>query len=67
MPKLFGPINDSLAVGDRSLAGLLKKIRQLAVVLYHRKQAITIDTYMPNAHNSLWPVTSWLAPVINHN
>ncbi len=31
----FGLINDSLAVGDRSLAVLPKKIRQLAIVLYH--------------------------------
>ncbi len=38
----FGLIKDSLAEGDRSLAGLFKKIRQLAVVLCHRKQAIII-------------------------
>ncbi len=38
----FGLINDSLAVGDRSLTGLFKKIRQLAVGLYRRKQAIII-------------------------
>ncbi len=38
----LGLINDSLAVGDRSLTCLFKKIRQLAVVLCHRKQATII-------------------------
>ncbi len=38
----FGLINDSLAVKDRSLAVLPKKIRPLAIVLYRRKQAIII-------------------------